>query len=553
MNLIWFFKELNKYIAPYRWLAILLIARSLFEAAFDSSIRMSLKFIIDAAIIPQNYSLLVLILLLLGAGAIVFVFIGLLGDFWAARFNISVINNIRHSMFSHLQTLSMEFFGRRSAGDIVNCFSADTEQVENSLSYGFILVLELGSILFSAIFMFYLNWQLGLISGIGLTLCVLAPAQIGQTATEQNYKLRDKQGEIANAIQENIISQSVIKLFGLQSRSINHFNSNLRLLKKVYVKAKFYSYLVQRIPTLVFVFVQLAVICIGAVMTYKNMITVGTLASFQVLLVGLNLNILSFTFSLPYLIEGIAGMQRINILLAEITQIQDAPDAIELPHFSREISFNNVTFNYSSERKGVNQLSLTIKKGDFVVFVGHSGAGKSTIVNLLTRFYDPDQGSILFDDLDLRSCTQKSLREQIGLVSQEVILFNTSIRENIRMGYLEATDEEVETAAKNAEIHEFILTLPQGYDTPVGDRGGQLSGGQRQRIALARALVRNPAILILDEATSALDPATEVEIMNTIEHLTKERTIIMITHRMAHALRADKMFVLENGSIVVSG
>ena len=553
MNLIWFFKELNKYIAPYRWLAILLIARSLFEAAFDSSIRMSLKFIIDAAIIPQNYSLLVLILLLLGAGAIVFVFIGLLGDFWAARFNISVINNIRHSMFSHLQTLSMEFFGRRSAGDIVNCFSADTEQVENSLSYGFILVLELASILFSAIFMFFLNWQLGLISCIGLTLCVLAPAQIGQTATEQNYKLRDKQGEIANAIQENIISQSVIKLFGLQSRTINHFNSNLRHLKKVYVKAKFSSYLVQRIPTLVFVFVQLAVICIGAVMTYKNMITVGTLASFQVLLVGLNLNILSFTFSLPYLIEGIAGMQRINILLAEITQIQDAPDAIELPHFSREISFNNVTFNYSSERKGVNQLSLTIKKGDFVVFVGHSGAGKSTIVNLLTRFYDPDQGSILFDDLDLRSCTQKSLRDQIGLVSQEVILFNTSIRENIRMGYLEATDEEVEIAAKNAEIHEFILTLPQGYDAPVGDRGGQLSGGQRQRIALARALVRNPAILILDEATSAIDPATEVEIMNMIEHLTKERTIIMITHRMAHALRADKMFVLENGTIVVSG
>ncbi|MEG4224553.1 ABC transporter ATP-binding protein [Microcoleus sp. N9_B2] len=553
MNLIWFLKELNKYIAPYRWLAILLIARGLFEAAFESSIRISLKFIIDAAILPQNYHLLVVILLLLGAGAILFVFIGLLGDFWAARFNISVINNIRHSMFDRLQNLSMEFFGRRSAGDIVNCFSADTEKIENSLSYGFVLILELGSILFSAIFMFSLNWQLGLISCIGLTLCVLAPAKISQTATEQNYLLRDKEGQIANVVQENIISQSVVKLFGLQTRTLNNFSQDLHALKKVYVKAKFSSYLVQRIPTLVFVFVQLAIISIGAVMTYRNIITVGTLVSFQVLLVGLNLNILSFTFSLPYLIDGIAAMQRISVLLAEVPQVQDAPDAIELPHFSQEIRFDSVSFSYSSERKGINNLSLTIKKGDFVVFVGHSGAGKSTIVNLLTRFYDPDKGSILFDGIDLRSCAQKSLREQIGLVSQEVILFNTSIRENIRMGYLEATDEQVETAAKNAEIHKFILTLPQGYDTPVGDRGGQLSGGQRQRIALARALVRNPAILILDEATSALDPATEVEIMNTIEHLTKERTIIMITHRMAHALRADKMFVLENGSIVVSG
>ncbi|ERT06674.1 ABC transporter family protein [Lyngbya aestuarii BL J] len=553
MNLIWFFKQLNKYIAPYRWLGILLIARGLFEAAFDSSIRISLKFIIDAAIIPQNYHLLILILLLLGAGAILFVFIGLLGDFWAARFNISVTNNIRSTLFVRLQNLSMEFFGRRSAGDIVNCFSADTEKVENSLLYGFILILELGSILFSAIFMFSLNWQLGLISCIGLTVCVLAPAKIGQKATEQNYQLRDKRGEIANVVQENILSQSVIKLFGLQPRSIKNFHDNLQDLKKVYVQATFSSYLVQRIPTLVFVFVQLIVISIGAVMTYRNMITVGTLASFQVLLVGLNLNILSFTFSLPYLIEGIAGMQRINILLAEIPQVEDAPDAVELSPFSREICFNNVNFSYSSERKGVSNLSLTIKKGDFVVFVGQSGAGKSTIVNLLTRLYDPDKGQIIFDSIDLRSCTQKSLRDQIGLVSQEVILFNTSIRENIRMGYLEATDEEVEIAAKNAEIHEFILTLPQGYDTPVGDRGGQLSGGQRQRIALARALVRNPAILILDEATSALDLVTEAGILATIDRLAKERTVIMITHRITQALRADKIFVLENGTIVASG
>jgi ATP-binding cassette subfamily B protein len=553
MNLIWFIKELNKYIVPYRWLAILLIIRGLFEAAFESSIRISLKFIIDAAILPQNYRLLVLILLGLGGGAILFVFIGLLGDFWATRFSISVINNIRYAMFERLQSLSMEFFGRRSVGDIVNCFSVDTEKVENSLNYGLVMILELGSILFSAIFMFSLNWQLGLISCIGLTFCILAPAKIGQIATEQNYQLREQEGQIANVVQENILSQSVVKIFGLQARTIKNFSKDLHKLKKVYVQAKFSSYLVQRIPTLVFVFVQLAIISIGAVMTYWKWITVGTLVSYQVLLVGLNLNILSFTFSLPHLIDGIAAMQRVHLLLAEVPQVQDAPDAIELPQFKSEIYFDDVSFSYSSDRSGVKNLSLKIRQGDFAVFVGQSGAGKSTIVNLLTRFYDPDKGRILFDGVDLRDCTVRSLRAQIGLVSQEVILFNGSVRENIRMGYLEASDEEVEAAAKSAEIHDFILTLPQGYDTPVGDRGGQLSGGQRQRIALARALVREPAILILDEATSALDPATEAEIIATIERITQDRTVIFITHRMAHALRADVMFVMDNGCLVVSG
>jgi ATP-binding cassette subfamily B protein len=267
----------------------------------------------------------------------------------------------------------------------------------------------------------------------------------------------------------------------------------------------------------------------------------------------LNLNILALTGSLPYFIDGIAALRRINDILSEVPAIQDAPDAIDLPHFESDIYFDDVTFSYSAERSGVKNLSLKIRQGDFAVFVGQSGAGKSTIINLLTRFYDPDKGRILFDGVDLRHATVRSLRSQIGLVSQDVILFNCSVRENIRMGYLDATDEQVEAAAKAAEIHKFILSLPQGYDTPVGDRGGQLSGGQRQRIALARALVRNPAILILDEATSALDPATEAEILATIERITQDRTVIFITHRMAHALRADVMYVLENGGLVVSG
>ncbi|HAZ49240.1 MAG TPA: ABC transporter ATP-binding protein [Cyanobacteria bacterium UBA11369] len=554
MEIIWFFKTLNKYIASYKWQFVLLFICLIFDAAFDSVFRASLKFIIDAAIVPQNYGLLILILSLLGVGAILYICIGLLGLSLGARLGILITNNIRHSLFEHLQSLSMEFFGRRSAGDIVNCLIADTQKVENGLiTMGLtVVILELCNLLFSTIFLFFLNWQLAVLSCIGLTVCTIAPAKIASLATDVGYKLLQKEGEIASVVEENILSQAVVKIFGLEKQMTNDFSAHLNNLKQVYVRATFLSYLVQKVPMICFVMTQLVILSIGAVMTYRNIITVGTLTSFQVLLLGLNLNILGLTSSLPAFIDGVAALQRISDILSEIPAVQDAPDAIDLPHFSSDIYFDDVTFSYSKDRGGVKNLSRKIRQGDFAVFVGQSGAGKSTIINLLTRFYDPDKGRILFDGIDLRSCTVRSLRSQIGLVSQDVILFNCSVRENIRMGYLEATDEQVEAAAKAAEIHKFILTLPQGYDTPVGDRGGQLSGGQRQRIALARALVRNPAILILDEATSALDPATEAEILATIERITKQSTVIFITHRMAHASRADVTYVMENGSLVVS-
>jgi ATP-binding cassette subfamily B protein len=544
-----------KYIAPYKWLAIFFFSAQIFEAAFDSTMRMSLKFLIDAAIVPQKYGLLVLILSLLGVGAILFAVVGFLGDFSGARLGVLIINNIRRSLFERLQNLSMEFFGRRSAGDIVNCLLADTDKLENSLiSTGLSgVIFDFCSILISTIFLFSLNWQLATLSCIGLTFCTIAPAKIAPRAAEAEYQLRQKEGQIASVVEENILSQAVVKIFGLEKRMSKEFSVHLNELKWVYVRAKFLSYLVQRLPNVSFVLVQLVILGIGAVMAYRNWISVGTLVSYQVLLLGLYATIMNFSFALPHLIEGVAAMQRISDILAEIPEVQDAPDAVELPPFSREIRFDNVTFSYAKDRGGINNLSLTIRKGDSIVFVGSSGAGKSTIVNLLTRFYDPDKGCILFDGVDLRSCTQRSLRSQIGLVSQDVILFNCSVRENIRMGYLEATDEQVEAAAKAAEIHDFILTLPQGYNTPVGDRGGQLSGGQRQRIALARALVRNPAILILDEATSALDPLTEAGILATLDRIASERTVIVITHRITQALRADAIFVMDSGRVVASG
>jgi ATP-binding cassette subfamily B protein len=240
-------------------------------------------------------------------------------------------------------------------------------------------------------------------------------------------------------------------------------------------------------------------------------------------------------------------------MLAEPPTVTDAPDARPLPPFEHAIEFRDVTFSYTGAAPQLSGLSARIPRGAFAAFVGGSGAGKSTVLNLLLRFYDPTGGAVLIDGHDLRSVTLDSLRGQMGIVFQDSLLFNMSIRENIRLGNPGATDGQVVEAARMAELHEFVETLPQGYDTPVGERGGQLSGGQRQRIAIARALVRDPRILILDEATSALDPVTEAAIHDTLLRLREGRTVIAVTHRLTTVAEADVLFVLDHGRLVESG
>jgi ATP-binding cassette subfamily B protein len=245
-------------------------------------------------------------------------------------------------------------------------------------------------------------------------------------------------------------------------------------------------------------------------------------------------------------------MQRVNELLNERSKVVDAPDARTLGRFSREIRFENVNFSYTGEQVNLREVDLTIPAGQSVAVVGPSGSGKSTILNLIMRFYDPNTGSVTVDGQDLRQVTQESLRSQMGAVFQDTFLYNATVRENITLGKLDA-ESQVEEAAKAAEIHDFILTMPQGYDTTVGERGGQLSGGQRQRIALARAILYDPAILVLDEPTSALDPETEAAVNATLHKEGRGRTVITVTHRLASIANADRILVLERGRIVEQG
>jgi ATP-binding cassette subfamily B protein len=281
--------------------------------------------------------------------------------------------------------------------------------------------------------------------------------------------------------------------------------------------------------------------------------SIGTLVAFESIFLSLCYALTYITQYMPTLAQAAGAAGHLQEVLREPPTVTDAPDAKPLPPFAREIEFRDVSFSYTGTDTQLAGLSVRIPCGSFVAFVGGSGAGKSTVLNLLLRFYDPTSGAVRVDGHDLRDVTLDSLRGQTGIVFQESLLFNLSVRENIRLGHLAATDEQVEQAARLAEIHDAIVRLPHGYGTPVGERGGQLSGGQRQRIAIARALVRDPRILILDEATSALDPVTEAAIHDTLLRLRAGRTVIAVTHRLGTVTEADVLFVLDHGRLVESG
>ncbi len=480
--------------------------------------------------------------------------ISLLSDVLWAKLSGVIINKIRLELFEHVHSLSMEFFTRKLGGDLLNHFLTDMSAIENTLVNALYSgCLALSSILFSGSLLFSINWQLAVFSGIGVLLCIIAPRTLIDQATATGYIARQQEGRIADIIQESIQGQSVIRIFGLEPYISRNLSKQLDDLLSKNVRANILNYISQRIPTLLFIVLNLVTLGLVSFMTLEGWLTLGNLVSYQVLFLSLNSAIYNITWVIPNLIEGMVGMRRVEDILMEMPKVEDVEQAIDLLPLSQEIRFEKVGFSYAQDRLGLDNVSFSIRKGDFVAFVGPSGSGKSTVINLLTRFYDPTTGIILFDQVDLRQASQRSLRDQIGWVSQDVMLFNASIRENIRLGKLDATDEQVEAAALLAEIHHVVLELPQGYDTLVGERGGQLSGGQRQRIALARALVRDPAILILDEATSALDPITEAGILATLEQVAKNRTVISITHRLALAIRADVIFVFKDGQLVESG
>ena len=554
MGTLGFVRRFVRLIRPYRKETILVSLLLLLSILIAAAFPLGFKFITDYALLPHSLRALVLILLVLAAAEVAAALTDIGRDYFYARLSAKLLNDLRFNMFRHLQRLSMKFYGSASAGDITARFTTDLASVDNAIT----VCLQSAAcqclmIVFTLILLFVLEWRLALLSSVGLILSLRAERAVEPRAEAASRLMKDQQGKIAAVLQENVQAQPVVKIFRLQRLLIERFKRNMVDFFRTAARAGFLTYLTYRVPNRFVSFFGFLVIASGSFLVYQGELTIGTLVSFQLLLGGLVDSASELTWNLPQLLQAGVGMQRIEELLNEKLDVTDAPDAASLPRASGELVLKNVSFGYSAGRLNLEDISLTIPMNRSVLFVGPSGCGKSTVLNLLMRFYDPSAGSVSLGGRDIRSITQDSLRRPIGVVLQESFLFNLSIQENIRMGNLDATDDEIEAAAKAAEIHDVIVKMPDGYDTIVGERGGRLSGGQRQRVAIARAILSDPAILLLDEATSALDPATASSINKALERIGRGRTVISVTHRLESAPNADRVFVFGEGRLVEDG
>jgi ATP-binding cassette subfamily B protein len=536
------------------WVAI--VGLGLFvETLFNVIMPLSLKYLIDDALGEEDFQALYTILSVLAVAGIVTSIVAVWYERWDARLAAAVIADVRERLFNHVQNLPAAYFGRTKRGEILSRFSVDMAGYESSVKhFANSAVLPFLELIAGIGLMIWLNWQLAAVALLIFPITLIGPRILTPKAVQANYEQKVNEAAILGVVQENVAAQMVVKAFGLQRKAFGWFTFRNNAARRSMADATFLSTMVERTVTVSVLLLHLVVLAIGAYLATIGKISIGTFVTFESAFWEISYNIAHLMHFIPVAIQAAAAVRHMEELLDEPTRGADRPGAPDLPRITDNITFNRVVFRYEgSDTTVLDGLSLKIDAGKHIAIVGPSGSGKSTLLNLILRLYEPNEGRVTIDGVDIRKVTRDSLRRSMAVVFQENMLFNMSIRENIRLGKEGATDAEVEDAAKKAEIHRYIMTLPQKYDTVVGERGDTLSGGQRQRIAIARAIVRNPSVLLLDEATSALDQTTEAAINRTLFKVAKGRTMIFSTHRLTSVVEMDEIIVISNGRAVERG
>ncbi len=527
----------------------------LVETLFNVFMPLSLKFLIDDALGEEDFEALVRILSVLAVAGIFTSIVAVWYERWDARLAAAVISDVRLRLFEHVQSLPAAYFGRTRRGEILSRFSIDLSAFEGAIkTFANSAALPLLELIAGIVLMLFLNWQLAAVALLVFPITLIGPRILTPKAVQANYEQKLNESSLLGTVQENVAAQAVIKAFNLQRRTLGWFTMRNDDARRKIASAMFLSTMVERTVTISVLLLHLVVLALGAYLATKGQITIGTFVTFESAFWEVSYNIAHLMHFIPVSIQSAAAVRHIQELLDEPTRGADRPGAPDLPRITNDITFDRVTFQYEGSQTPVlDNLSLKLNVGKSIAIVGPSGSGKSTLLNLILRLYVPDEGRLTIDGVDIRKVTRESLLKSMAVVFQENMLFNMSIRENIRLGKEGATDQEVEQAARKAEIHRYIMSLPQKYDTPVGERGDTLSGGQRQRIAIARALIRDPSVLLLDEATSALDQTTEAAINRTLLKVAKDRTMIFSTHRLTSVVEMDEIIVISGGRAIERG
>ncbi|MCZ0755901.1 ABC transporter ATP-binding protein [Anoxybacillus sp. J5B_2022] len=477
-----------------------------------------------------------------------------LQNYWMIGIAQKTVYSLRTQLFQHFHQLPISFFTRRQSGELMSRLTNDIDNMSQTFNSTVIQVVSSALTLIGAIVV-----MLSLSPLLTAVTLLIVPMMFGgmRWITNQTQKrFREQQqnlGELNGLIEEVLSGQKVVKLFSQERAMIDRFLQKNEQLKQSGFWAQTYSGFIPKLMNVLNNLSFSLIAGVGGIFAFKGMVSIGVIVIFTEYARQFTRPLNDLANQWNTLLSALAGAERVFDILDERKEEDDEQEAIHLPTIRGEVEFQDVSFSYDQKQDAVRHVSFSVARGETVALVGPTGVGKTTIIQLLTRFYDPDQGQILIDGYDVRQIKRASLRRQMAFVLQDVFLFQGTIRENIRYGRLDATDEEVVEAAKWANAHSFIMKLPNGYDTVLQQDGGGISQGQKQLLAIARAMIARPAILILDEATSNIDTVTELAIQEALARLMNNRTCFVIAHRLNTVQHADRILVLREGTVVEQG
>jgi len=589
-------KFICTYLKSYKLLTFMFLLLFGLDLIFVSIAPLSFNYIIDYAVTPRDVSMFTtIVVILLGIG-IVCTIAGVFADRLLSKLNALVEQDMRQGIFSKLQQLTIRHFQAKRTGEHVALFSSDIPTISSTmtslLSTGIqsvvVVVISMGVLL-------YLEWSMALLIIAGASLIFVGPMLLSRRAKESYEDYKAQAAQLNSEISENVKAQKLIKSYNLQQTMQRRFLERTKLLFVSSYKVNRVNAALGKIPMISLLVVNLSIMVFGSYLAIVNRISIGELIAFYTMYMSMGNSVYNLTFIIPSLTDAKVSVERLSNVLNGSNELDTAiegaaaselgaasaldhsskPNASKLgkhaeahdkPAFAEagtlkeqrmmqplQLEFNDVSFGYERDRRVLHHIQLTVPFGATVAFVGSSGSGKSSMVQLLLGLYEPDEGELLINGMRLDKHNLATYRDRLAVVFQDNFMFQGTIKENIAISKQHATDEEIIRAAQLAEIHDYIMTLPLGYETAVHDEGSNFSGGQRQRLAIARALVRDPQLLILDEATSALDPATEAAMNETIKKLAKQRTVVSVTHRLSTVADADLICVFNQGQLIEQG